>query len=619
MTVATLLLISACANQERSEHKEVSESEASDMVDARGESVSRYLPQLPGRQPAAKLNNAVDDDFVVLMVNNAIEHDAITEEIGLVQGIADRRVKTEVKRKAKPLHKLNLSSGIVASAALSQNFRMAVEETSRENYQSIIANAIKKVSEESVSTFSIDVDTAAYSNIRRVLNQGSLPYTDMVRTEELVNYFSYDYKKPERQTQPFSVETEIAPTPWNSKSYLLHIGIKGFDVDRSDLPPANLVFLIDVSGSMQSANKLDLVKKSLQMMTRQLDEKDSVAIVVYAGAAGVVLEPTPGNEKAKILSSLEGLTVGGSTNGGAGIKLAYQLAQQSFIRGGINRVIIASDGDMNVGTVNTRALKDLIISKNDLGISLTTLGFGMGNYNSHLMEQLADVGNGNAAYIDNLKEAQKVLVEEMSSTLFTIAKDVKIQIEFSPLVSEYRLVGYENRMLKREDFNNDKVDAGDIGAGHTVTAIYEITLAGDNADQIDPLRYSKKRSKDSPSILSSKTSSPKANSPKTSEIAFLKLRYKLPEDEYNKSKLVSYPIRYSSIKRALNESSTNFRFSAAVAAFGQKLRGGEYLIDAFSYDDILGLARKARGDDINGYRGEFIQLVNLASSLTDKT
>jgi len=487
---------------------------------------------------------------------------------------------------------------------------MSRETEDSERYQEIKANNIKKVREEPVSTFSIDVDTAAYSNIRRVLNQGRLPYSDMVRTEELVNYFQYDYKTPDNKDRPFSVTTEVAPSPWNKKSYLLNIGIKGFDVDRSELPPANLVFLIDVSGSMSSGTKLGLVKKSFQMLTRQLDEKDRVAIVVYAGAAGMVLEPTAGNNKAAIHNALESLNAGGSTNGGAGIELAYQLAQQSFIKGGINRVIIASDGDMNVGISNTQALIDLIKQKSKSGISLTTLGYGMGNYNSHLMEQLADVGNGNAGYIDSLAEAQKVLVEEMSATLFTIAKDVKIQMEFSPLVSEYRLIGYENRLLNREDFNNDKVDAGDIGAGHTVTAIYEITLASDNADQIDPLRYSQ---------------SGNQSATETGELAFLKLRYKLPSDDSNSntsnnassSKLVSYPIEKSSIQTNISESSNNFKFSAAVAAFGQSLRGGNYLVDDFNYEEIIALARQGKGGDINGYRGEFIQLVKLADSLAD--
>jgi len=505
---------------------------------------------------------------------------------------------------AAPLKKqINMSHSLKMKGHEMKGHEMSARESKdTERYQTLKANNIKKVSENSVSTFSIDVDTAAYSNTRRVLNQGRLPTADMVRTEELVNYFQYDYQAPSNKDRPFSVTSEIAPTPWNTKSYLLNIGIKGFDVDHSDLPPANLVFLIDVSGSMSSNYKLGLVKKSFQMLTRQLDEKDQVSIVVYAGAAGMVLAPTPGNDKVAINSALDNLTSGGSTNGGAGIELAYQLAQQSFIKGGINRVIIASDGDMNVGISNTQALLDLIKQKRDFGISLTTLGYGMGNYNSHLMEQLADVGNGNAAYIDNLREAQKVLVEEMSSTLFTIAKDVKVQIEFSPLVSEYRLIGYENRLLNREDFNNDKVDAGDIGAGHTVTALYEITLASDHSDQIDPLRY---------------TQTNKRSVPELNELAFLKLRYKLPSTSISTStsKLVSYPINKSIIQSKLAESSINFKFSAAVAAFGQRLRGGNYLVDEFDYEEILTLARQGKGPDNNGYRGEFVQLVKLASSL----
>ena len=532
------------------------------------------------------------------------------EELSAVHSSSESEQQQPLEDVSLKHTRLKLAHGMAESKVVGSNVMaremIGSEAMDSENYQEIKANNIKKVSEEPVSTFSIDVDTAAYSNIRRVLNQGRLPYSDMVRTEELVNYFQYDYKTPANSDRPFSVTTEIAPSPWNKKSYLLNIGIKGFDVDRSELPAANLVFLIDVSGSMSSGAKLGLVKKSFQMLTQQLDEKDKVAIVVYAGAAGMVLEPTAGNNKAAIQTALENLSAGGSTNGSAGIELAYQLAQQSFIKGGINRVIIASDGDMNVGISNTQALIDLIRQKNKSGISLTTLGYGMGNYNSHLMEQLADAGNGNAAYIDNLGEAQKVLVEEMSSTLFTIAKDVKIQMEFSPLVSEYRLIGYENRLLNREDFNNDKVDAGDIGAGHTVTAIYEITLASDNADQIDPLRY---------------TQSGNHLATKTNELAFLKLRYKLPNDDVagntSTSQLVSYPIDKSSIQANMSESSNNFKFSAAVAAFGQNLRGGDYLVDDFNYDEIIALARQGKGNDINGYRGEFIQLVKLADSLGD--
>ena len=353
-----------------------------------------------------------------------------------------------------------------------QDIRAPSEPTNRESYAHFDDNFTKRVSEHPVSTFSIDVDTGSYANVRRMLNRGRLPRHDAVRVEEMINYFAYNYPLPDTLEPPFRVITEIAPAPWQKKNLLLHIGIKGFDIPKEKLPPANLVFLVDVSGSMRRHDKLELLKTSLKLLSNQLTEKDKVSLVVYAGASGLVLEPTPGNQRGKIQAALARLNAGGSTNGGAGIQLAYAIAQQAFIKEGINRVLLATDGDFNVGTVNFNGLKNLIEEKRKSGISLTTLGFGTGNYNDHLMEQLADVGNGNYAYIDTLNEAQKVLVDEMGSTLKTIAKDVKIQIEFNPkTVAEYRLIGYENRMLKREDFSNDKIDAGEIGAGHTVTAL----------------------------------------------------------------------------------------------------------------------------------------------------
>ncbi|TNF36963.1 MAG: DUF3520 domain-containing protein, partial [Gammaproteobacteria bacterium] len=369
------------------------------------------------------------------------------------------------------------------------------------------------------------------------------------------------------------------------------------------IPAANLVFLVDVSGSMQTPDKLELVKQSLAMLTDQLSAKDRVSLVVYAGAAGLVLEPTAGNDKAKIKAALQRLTAGGSTNGGAGIELAYSVAQQAFIQGGINRVVIASDGDMNVGTVGVEALKAMIEEKRKAGITLTTLGYGSGNYNSELMEQLADVGNGNAAYIDSLHEARKVLVDQLSSTVFTIAQDVKIQMEFSPRVKEYRLIGYENRLLNREDFNNDKVDAGDIGAGHTVTAIYELVMEGSEGGLVDPLRYGS--TKDGGKKIAS--SDAHAN-----ELGFLRLRYKNPGE--GKSKLIEQPIKMADIHRDLAQASDSFRFAAAVAGWGQVLRGGEYT-GSFSYGDVRALAQGARGTDAFGYRGEFLQLVSLSESL----
>jgi Ca-activated chloride channel family protein len=376
----------------------------------------------------------------------------------------------------------------------------------------------------------------------------------------------------------------------------VHIGIQGKATPASQRPAANPVFLIDVSGSMSDPDKLPLLKSAFRLLTKQLTAQDRVTMVVYAGASGVVLEPTAGDQQAKIITALDRLEAGGSTHGSAGIQLAYAMAEASHIKGGINRVILATDGDFNVGTVNHEQLIDLIEQKRSKGITLTTLGFGQGNYNDQLMEQLADKGNGNYAYIDTLNEARKVLVDELSATLETIAKDVKIQIEWNPAqVSEYRLIGYENRLLNREDFNNDKVDAGDIGAGHTVTALYEITLKGEQG-QIDPLRYG----------------SSEAAKGKGGELAFLKLRYKAPEGE--SSQLISHPISSKQMETKLERTSEEFRFSAAVAAFGQLLRGGRYT-GQFAYDDVEQLARGARGEDKFGYRSEFLQLVRHAATL----
>jgi len=468
----------------------------------------------------------------------------------------------------------------------------------RDRYAKIDENGVKAVIREPVSTFSIDVDSGAYALVRRSLNQGQLPVTGAVRVEELINYFDYDYPVPDDRRQPFSVTTEISRTPWNSRTHLLHVGIKGIEVGKDQRPASNLVFLLDVSGSMNSPDKLPLLKSAFRLLVKQLNANDRVTMVVYAGASGVVLEPTAGNEQGKIIAALDLLSAGGSTHGSAGIQLAYAMAQQEFIKDGINRVILATDGDFNVGTVNHEQLMDLIEEKRHHGISLTTLGFGQDNYNDYLMEQLADKGNGNYAYIDTINEAQKVLVDELTSTLETIARDVKIQIEWNPeLVSEYRLIGYENRMLAREDFSNDKVDAGDIGAGHSVTALYEITLTDSDQRRLEPLRYN--RSTDAWKSASS-------------EIAFLRLRYKAPDAE--KSRLIERPIYRNSIIKDVARTSDNFRFSAAVAGFGQLLRGGRYT-ESFDYSDVAKLAGNARGRDNFGYRGEFLRLVNLAGSL----
>jgi len=500
---------------------------------------------------------------------------------------------------SRPVAPATIPSGIVTG--IPPQLRYPSEEVDRENYAHFSDNPVLRVAEYPVSTFSIDVDTGSYTNTRRILNQGRMPVKDAVRVEEFINYFNYDYPMPTNSEAPFNVVTEMGPTPWNAKTYLLHIGIKGYEQPNAALPATNLVFLVDVSGSMQSPDKLELLKKSLQMLTQKLRAEDTISIVVYAGASGVVLEPTPGSNKADILQALESLSAGGSTNGAAGIRLAYLKAQQAFKDKGINRVILATDGDFNVGTTDFEALKNLVEEKRNTGIYLTTLGFGTGNYNDKLMEQLADVGNGNYAYIDSLMEAQKVLVNEMGATLHTIAKDVKIQIEFNPhTVAEYRLIGYENRALRREDFNNDKIDAGEIGAGHTVTAIYEISLAGSAGQLMDPLRYQA-------SALPEKTNI------NGNELAFLRLRYKKPDND--NSILMETPVLKQQIISDLNKTSERYRFAASVAGFGQLLRGGAFT-QHYSFRDIAALAVRAKGLDRYGYRSEFVRLVELADTLS---
>lgn len=467
-----------------------------------------------------------------------------------------------------------------------------------EQYEHQKDNSVFVAAETPVSTFSIDVDTGSYANVRRFLNAGQLPPQDAVRVEEMINYFDYRYAAPSDRSTPFRVSTELSAAPWNPNSMLLKVGIKGFDIAASERPAANLVFLIDVSGSMSSQDKLPLLKNAFRLLTEQLNARDRVSMVVYAGSSGVVLEPTPGNEKHKILSALDRLEAGGSTNGGQGIKLAYQLARENSIANGINRVVLATDGDFNVGVVNFESLVDMAERERESGVAITTLGFGSGNYNDKLMERLADAGNGNYAYVDNLNEARKVLVSELSSTLFTIAKDVKIQVEFNPSsVLEYRLIGYENRMLAREDFNNDKVDAGDIGAGHRVTALYEIVPVG-RKGHVEPLRYG----------------NTKSTAAHNGEIANVKLRFKQPNSDV--SSLLEYPVAKSSLV-TLDATSVDFKLAASVAAFGQLLRGGKYM-NSFSYDDVAKLAKRARGDDNDGYRSEFISLVSLADSLAPK-
>ena len=467
----------------------------------------------------------------------------------------------------------------------------------RENYQALTDNPVKVVSREPVSTFSIDVDTGAYSNVRRFLRSGKLPPTDAVRVEELINYFPYA-DSVQKSEHPFTVQTEIAPSPWKTGNQLLRIRIKAIDEQTGTLPPTNLVFLVDVSGSMASPDKLPLVQATLKMLVRQLRPQDRISLVVYAGRTQVELEPTAGDQQDKILAAIERLTAGGATAGEAAMTLAYRQARAGFIQGGINRILMATDGDFNVGVTDIEQLKDMVARERSSGISLTMLGFGTGNYNDSLMEQLADIGNGNFAYIDSVDEGRKVLVEEMRATLNTVAADVKLQLEFNPAqIAEYRLIGYENRMLREEDFNNDKIDAGEIGAGKTVTALYELTPVGGPALH-EPRRYE------------TDAGTP-VNHP-SSELAYLRIRYK-PVGA-NDSQLLSHAITPAQVKARLTAASGDFRFAAAVAGFGQLLRGGNYL-GKFSYDDITALAQSGLENDDGGYRREFVRLVQIARDL----
>ncbi len=473
-----------------------------------------------------------------------------------------------------------------------------VPRANTEVYAAREDNPVRRTSEQAVSTFSVDVDTGSYSNVRRMLADGIRPPADSVRAEEFINYFDYGYPVPADKAVPFRVITELAPAPWDARRQLLMIGIKGYELPRTRLPPINLVFLIDTSGSMYSQDKLPLLKKALAQLVPQLRSQDRVAIVSYAGSAGLVLPPTAGDRHGEIVAALEKLEAGGSTNGGQGIELAYAMARQSFIKGGANRVILATDGDFNVGIVDRKALETHVADQRKSGIALTTLGFGQGNYNDAMAERLADVGDGNHAYIDTVQEARRVLVREMGSTLFTIARDVKIQVEFNPArVSEYRLIGYENRVLNNEDFANDKVDAGDIGPGHEVTALYELTPVGSGGEQLPSLRYGKSKTADAAHL---------------DEVAEVRLRYKLPDQE--KSALVSQPVLASQLK---SRPSTSLQFAASVAGFADALRGGARM-PGWSWSQLIASAQAARGEDPEGERAEFVRLAKAAQSLVEK-
>jgi Ca-activated chloride channel family protein len=474
-------------------------------------------------------------------------------------------------------------------------------EGNTEQYAHLEENPFLEVARAPLSTFSIDVDTASYSNTRRFLKDGQLPPKDAVRIEELINYFSYDYPQPVGEA-PFSVTAEISEAPWSPQHRLVHIGLQGKRIPVENMPPANLVFLLDVSGSMNDPRKLPLVKSAMKTLSEQLTSRDRVAMVVYAGSSGLVLPSTPGDRKGEILAAIDRLEAGGSTNGGEGIELAYKIAQENFIRGGSNRVILATDGDFNVGVTSEGDLVRLIEEKRQGGVFLSVLGFGTGNVKDSTMEQLADKGNGNYAYIDSLGEARKVLGEQIGGTLFTIAKDVKIQVEFNPRqVAAYRLIGYENRILRDRDFNDDTKDAGEIGAGHTVTALYEVVPFGQKFENpgVDPLKYQEPVK---PSEM--------ANS---NELMTVKLRYKEPAQD--QSKLLSVSLADSKGKFAA--ASENFKFASAVAAFGMLLRDSKYKSNA-SYNEVLELARSAVGSDPQGYRSEFIQMVETARDLSSR-
>ncbi|MEH3113138.1 vWA domain-containing protein [Pedobacter terrae] len=487
-------------------------------------------------------------------------------------------------------------AGRVAGVSVSKGQKhVGMAYSNEDSYTGTSENTFHKVKSDPLSTFSIDVDAASYSNVRRFINGGNLPETDAVRIEEMINYFDYNYGQPKGK-EPVNIITEMAPAPWNNTHKLVQIGLQAKTIATEKLPASNLVFLIDVSGSMNAANKLPLLVSSFKLLTDQLREKDKVAIVVYAGNSGVVLPATPGDEKIRIKDALDKLSAGGSTAGGQGIELAYKIASENFIKGGNNRVILATDGDFNVGASSDSDMEKLIENKRKTGVFLTVLGFGMGNYKDSKMEILADKGNGNYAYIDNLTEARKVLVNEFGGTLFTVAKDVKLQIEFNPAhVQSYRLIGYENRLLTKEDFNNDEKDAGEIGSGHSVTALYEIIPTGVKDSftvSVDDLKYQQTKP---------------LNSSNTDELLTIKLRYKEPEG--NISKLLVKMVTDSDL--SINSTSDNFRFAAAVAEFGMILKHSAFKQNA-NFEQVISLAERAKGKDKEGYRSEFLSIVKSA-------
>jgi Ca-activated chloride channel family protein len=516
----------------------------------------------------------------------------LTEDVSLLQEVV---VGYSVKRERAS--KSN-SMAAPSASAYDMSFPQVNSNFNTEGYASVNENGFRNVKKNPLSTFSIDVDNASYSNIRRFINMGELPPADAVRIEEMLNYFKYDYPEPSGQ-HPFSVYTELAVCPWNNKHQLIQVGLRGQSVDKTSLPPSNLVFLIDVSGSMSDPNKLPLLKSAFNLLVNELRAQDRVAIVVYAGAAGLVLESTPGNRKEAILAAIDNLEAGGSTAGGAGLKLAYAEAEKNFIKGGNNRIILATDGDFNVGESSNGGMERLVEEKRELGVFITVLGFGMGNVKDDKMELIADKGNGNYSYIDNLQEARKVLVREFGGTLFTIAKDVKFQIEFNPArVSSYRLIGYENRLLNDEDFNDDKKDAGEMGAGHNVTALYELVPAGsdETLPSIDPLKY--------------QNSDRNEINKEYAELLTIKVRYKKPDG--NVSMLYEKPVKGNIV--TIEEASDNLKFAAAVSEFGMILRNSEFKGNA-TLEGAAILAKSGKGEDEDGYRAEMIRLIKTVKDL----
>ncbi len=551
-------------------------------------------------------NNEIKNNVEIVANKTTVTNFSLTQKTVMLQEIAVLNEehlpisKTELKKDRGSSSISPSVSKIDCINSVSTNY-INDEEHNTESYDYINENGFKSPLNSALSTFSIDVDVASYTNVRRYLNSGTIPPKDAIRVEEMINYFKYDYYAPSEK--PFSIYTELGNCPWNSKHKLALIGIQGKIIDMKNAPNSNLVFLIDVSGSMSSANKLPLLKSSLRLLVNQLTEKDKISIVVYAGSAGLVLNSTTCNNKEQIIDALDKLQAGGSTAGGEGIKLAYKIAKENFIKDGNNRIILATDGDFNVGVSSDSDMQHLIELNRKSGVYITVLGFGMGNYKDSKMEKIADNGNGNYAYIDNLLEAQKVLVNEIGGTLLTIAKDVKLQIEFNPEnVQAYRLIGYENRLLNNEDFNNDQKDAGELGAGKTVTALYEIIPTGIKSDfdigTVNTLKYQQKET--------TKTTN-------KNELFSVKIRYKLPQD--STSKLISDIVLAK--QENTSKQSNNFNFASAVAQFGMLLRNSEYKGNS-SYKSIYNLALNSKGQDIEGYRSEFLKLVKLAESIDNR-